>query len=390
MSPHLLDSKVQEFILQNADADVSALALQKNPFPEIPWSLLLEQIAARQKAKAKLPTWYRSENIIYPPKISIEQTSSETAAQYKASLISGDRLIDLTGGFGIDDFYFAKQVSEVAHCEMNLELSAIAQHNFGVLGAKNISCMPGDSTEILQIQNRQWDWIYIDPSRRSNVKGKVFLLADCTPNVPQLLDFYFRYSHNILVKTAPLLDIAAGLVELHHVKAIHIVAVNGEVKELLWILEKGFTGAPLLEAVNLTKNGEETYVSHPGDDESTSFQMPQNYLYEPNSAVMKCGTFNRIANHFCISKLHRNTHLYTSDKVIEFPGRTFRINSVLPYNKAAMKQMEGKRLNISTRNFPLSVDELRKKWKLKDGGEEYAFFVTDMQNEKIVLLCAKI
>jgi hypothetical protein len=185
----------------------------------------------------------------------VEQTSSEVAAKYKAALVSGSSLIDLTGGFGIDDFYFSKKLPRVAHCELNLELSAIAKHNFDVLGAQNIRCIPGDSYEALTTLNEQWDWLYIDPSRRNDAKGKVFMLADCLPNVPELLNFYFGFTKNIMIKTAPLLDISAGLSELHSVKTIHIVAVNNEVKELLWILEKGFKSAPMLVAADLTRDG---------------------------------------------------------------------------------------------------------------------------------------
>lgn len=390
MNSNLLEPAVQQFIRQHTSDDVATLALQRNPFPEISWQEILGQIAARQKAKDKLPTWYATDNIIYPSKISVEQTSSETAAKYKAGLISGESLIDLTGGFGIDDYYFSKKVEEVFHCEMNLGLSAIAAHNFEVLGADNIKPAPGDSTDILRLLDRQWDWIYIDPSRRSDIKGKVILLKDCLPDVPALEDFYFRYSKNIMVKTAPLLDISAGLGELHSVKAIHIVAIQNEVKELLWILEKDFDGVPVVEAVNITKEGTQAFAAPVEDLPSAPLSPPQKYLYEPNSAVMKSGAFNRVAVHFGLCKLHRNSHLYTAVTPSDFPGRRFEIKEVLDYSKVEMKKLEGTKVNITARNFPLSPDELRKKWKIKDGGDLYAFFTTNMQNEKIVLLCGKI
>lgn len=351
----------------------------------------MNQIAARDKAKEKLPTWFEAENIIYPPKISVEQTSSETAAKYKAQLVSGESLIDLTGGFGIDDYYFSKQVKEVVHCEMNLELSAIAAHNFEVLGADNINAMPGDSTDTLRMMNRQWDWMYIDPSRRNDAKGKVFMLKDCLPDVPYLLDFYFRYTKNIVVKTAPILDISAGLGELHSVKAIHIVAVSNEVKELLWILEKGFTGTPLINAINLNKDVEELFAAEMNNDDTATFSLPQKYLYEPNAAVMKSGLFDAVGKAYGVRKLHQNTQLFTSDELVDFPGRRFIINEILPYQKETIKShIEGKKMNVTVRNFPLAVEELRKKWKIKDGGDTYAFFATDMKNGKIVLLCGKI
>ncbi len=384
--------EVQKFIWDNTGADVTKLALQKNPFPDIEWAEILNQIAAREKAKEKLPTWFATQNIIYPSKISVEQTSSEITAKYKASLVSGKSLIDLTGGFGVDDYYFADAVSKVAHCEMNENLSAIADHNFSKLRKTNIDCHTGDSLDTLIKLNTQWDWVYIDPSRRSDAKGKVFILKDCLPNVPELLETYFKYTDNILIKTAPLLDISAGFNELHSVKEIYIVALNNEVKELLWKLEKGFRNTPVLHAVNLTKDGsEETFTTFLEDDADTVYSLPQQYLYEPNSAIMKSGAFNAVGNVFGLGKLHRHTQLYTSHLLIDFPGRRFIINEIVPYSKPEMKKhAEGKKMNITVRNFPITVEEIRKKWKIKDGGNIYAFFTTDANNNKIVLLCSKV
>ena len=228
----ILNPSIQEFIQKQIGISVAKLALQKNPFPEVEWIAILNQIEAKTKAKEKLPSWYNTANIIYPSKISVEQTSSESTAQYKSSLIQGENLIDLTGGFGVDDFYFAKQFTSVTHCEINSDLSAIVKHNFEQLGVTNIDCIPGDSQATLETLSTKWDWMYIDPSRRNDAKGKVFMLKDCLPNVPENLNSYFEKSDAILIKTAPLLDVAAGLSELHNVKAIHIVALENEVKEL--------------------------------------------------------------------------------------------------------------------------------------------------------------
>lgn len=385
----LLSSKVQQYIVENTGRPVSQLALKKNPFSGIDWTDIINQIAAREKAKDKLPTWYNAENIIYPSKISVEQTSSEAAAKYKSQLVSGESLIDMTGGFGIDDYYFSKSISKVTHCELNLELSAIAKHNFQILGADNIECLPGDSLELLKVLDRKFDWLYVDPARRNDAKGKVFMLKDCLPDVPHLLDTYFKFTDNILIKTAPILDISAGLTELHSVKAIHIVAVHNEVKELLWILQKEYKGSISLTAVNITKEGEDIFTIPYEDTDEAAYSLPKKYLYEPNAAIMKSGAFDAVAHHYKIAKLHRHTHLYTSEELIPFEGRSFVIDSVLPYQKTEMKALEGKKMNITARNFPLSVEEIRKKWKLKDGGDTYAFFTTNNKNEKIVLLCSK-
>lgn len=387
----LLQPEIQAYIREHTSDDVKKLALQKSPFHNVPFVDVLNQIAARQKAKEKLPTWFKTDNIIYPSKISVEQTSSETAARYKTTLVSGNSLIDLTGGFGIDDFYFAKQLAEVTHCELNLELSAIAKYNFNTLNIANIQCIPGDSYDTLNILNKKWDYIYIDPSRRNEAKGKVFILSDCLPNVPELLDFYFKFTNNILIKTAPLLDISAGLAELHSVKSVHIIAVNNEVKELLWLLEKGTDTIPMLVAVDLHKDGESVFEAQYGNDDIATTSVPLKYLYEPNNAVMKSGLFASLSKHYKLPKLHLHSQLYTSDQLVDFPGRRFEIHQVLPYNKSEMKQfIEGKKMNISTRNFPMKTEEIQKKWKLKDGGDIYTFFTTDKNNCKIVVIGKKI
>ena len=253
MDKLLLSVEIQVFINSNLNADVAKLALQKNKFLNADWTSILNQIAAKQKAKTKLPTWFTTSNIIYPSKISVEQTSSEKTAEYKSQLVSGLALIDLTGGFGVDDYYFAKKVNQLIHCEINEELSKIVAHNLKQLNVENIQCIAGDSSEVLKNINQKYDWIYIDPSRRNEAKGKVFMLRDCLPNVPELLDFYFEYSTNIIIKTAPLLDISAGLSELKNVSSIHVVAVENEVKELLWILEKSYNQSIKINAVNLLK-----------------------------------------------------------------------------------------------------------------------------------------
>ena len=388
----ILKHEIQAFINANVGKSISKLALQKNPFPEVNWITILNQIEAKTKAKDKLPNWFSAENIIYPSKISIEQTSSEKTASYKASVVSGDSLIDLTGGFGVDDYYFSKKIKNVAHCEINLELSAVVKHNFEQLNVPNITCYAGDSLDSLNTLNTKWDWIYIDPSRRNDAKGKVFLLKDCLPNVPENLDFYFNNSDAILIKTAPLLDISAGLSELQHVKAIHIIAVENEVKELLWELHASFFGNTTIKTINLTKDKTDTFDFVLNENSKfPNFSLPQKYLYEPNSAIMKSGGFDEVGSFYNLNKLHKHSHLYTSADLISFPGRIFQIQNSFPYNKTEMKSfLENTQANITTRNFPDSVESIRKKWKIKDGGNLYCFFTTDENNDKIVLICTKI
>ena len=386
----ILQKEVQDFINKHLYTNVQQLALKKNPFPELDYKLLLNQIVSKGKAKDKLPTWFETEEIVYPEKISIEQTSSEKTAKYKANLVSGESLIDLTGGFGIDDYYFSKKVSRVVHCEINPELSEIAKHNFEKLGTHNIECSTGDSFDYLEKSTSKFDWIYIDPSRRSSIKGKVFLLADCLPNVPELLSFYFEKSDRILIKVAPILDITSAINELQFVKRIHIVSLDNEVKELLFELEKNYDGTIDIKTIDFGKTITQFDAILAEETPNLQFGLPQKYLYEPNSAVMKSGSFDLISSRFNLAKLHPHSHLYTSEKLIDFPGRVFEIESNFGYSKENLKPFQNQKINITTRNFPETVENIRKKWKIKDGGDRYAFFTTDLNNQKIVLICKKI
>jgi THUMP domain-like len=388
----LLNPEIQQFINTNIDTNIVKLALQKNPFAEVDWISILNQIEAKNKAKDKLPSWFTTKNILYPSKISVEQTSSEKTASYKSDLVSGESLIDLTGGFGVDDFYFSKKITKIAHCEINADLSAIVKHNFEQLSVNNIDCYNGDSLAILAELNAIWDWIYIDPSRRNDAKGKVFLLKDCLPNVPEHLEFLFNYSNKILIKTAPLLDITAGLAELTNVKAIHIVALDNEVKELLWEIQKGYNGKTAIKTVNIAKEKQDSF-EFVLDENSVSpdYGLPEKYVYEPNSAIMKSGGFEEVSTFYKLKKLHKHSHLYTNSEIIDFPGRIFEIENTIKYQKSELKKhLESRKMNITTRNFPDTVETIRKKWKIKEGGNQYCFFTTDENDNKIVLICKKI
>jgi hypothetical protein len=388
----ILNPEIQQFIDSQLGVSIPQLALQKNPFPDIEWIAIVNQIEAKAKARTKLPTWFNTANILYPIKISVEQTSSERTAEYKSGLLNGSSLIDLTGGFGVDDYFFAKTMKRVTHCEINSDLSDIVKHNFKQLRVTNIDCIAGDSLTTLQSSTEKWDWIYIDPSRRSDAKGKVFILKDSLPNVPANLHLYFEKTDAILIKTAPLLDLAAGLSELQNVKTIHIVALENEVKELLWELHKNYSGTIGIKTVNLIKDKTDTFEFELNAEATkTNYSLPKRYLYEPNSAIMKSGGFNEISSQYQLDKLHKHSHLYTSNELIDFPGRIFEIQHVILYTKKEIKiHLENSKHNLTTRNFPETVENIRKKWKIKDGGDSYCFFTTDMNNDKIVLLCNKL
>lgn len=392
----LLNPEIQAFINQNIHADIQKLSLYKNPFPKIDYKIILNQIEAKTKAKSKLPTWFHTENIIFPSKISVEQTSSEATAKYKSELISGKNIVDLTGGFGVDCFYFSKVFEKVVHCEIAPELSQIVKHNFKELKAKNITCYPKDGLEVLKELNQKFDWIYIDPSRRNDSKGKVFLLKDCLPDVTSLLDEYFRYSDKILIKTSPIYDISVGISELKFIKNIYIVSLDNEVKEVLFEIHKPSKPESILspipiKTINITSTHIESFDFFLNEEISATYSEPQKYLYEPNASVMKSQGFEAISKEFKINKLHQHSHLYTSDELIDFVGRTFEIKQVIPYKKSEMKTLlQGRKANITTRNFPETVAQIRQKWKIKDGGNLYCFFTTNIKNEKIVVICEKI
>jgi len=391
MNLSILDTEIQNFINNSLQANISKLALSKNPFPEIDWKEVINQIVSKNKSKTKLPTWFSSAGIYYPPSISIEQTSSEITANYKAGLLSGKSIIDLTGGFGVDCYYFSKKFEKVIHCEKNTELSEIVKHNYEKLQINNIQCLAQNSSEVLTNSNSTFDWIYIDPSRRSDIKGKVFLLKDCLPNVPATLDLYFSKSNKILIKTAPILDITAGINELNQIKSIHIVAIDNEVKELLWVLEKNYSGEIEITSVNIQKEKTDLNSFILGRNTPTTFALPKMFLYEPNAPLLKSGCSDNLSKTYGIDKLHPHSHLFTNMKLIDFPGRRFIIESVIPFKKDEIKKhIEGKKMNITTRNFPLSVEEIRKKHKIAEGGNKYTFFSTNINDEKIVLICNKL
>ncbi|MGB7785360.1 MAG: class I SAM-dependent methyltransferase [Salinimicrobium sp.] len=391
MNRALLNKEVQDFIEEHYKEDVSKILFRGSPFPEVSAQELGVQLSGKKKAEKKLPAFFNTRGIVYPPKLNLEQTSSEKTAEYKASLVNGDSLIDLTGGFGIDSFYFSKKFKKVVHCELNEELSELATHNFELLKAENIKTQTGDGLEILEASEEEFDWVYIDPSRRNISGGRVFLLSDCLPNLPDQLDTIFSKTNNILLKTSPLLDLQAGLNELHSVQEIHIIAIDNDVKELLWVLKKGFSGEVLIKTLNLRKHEEQVFEDVFGREQQADYSLPLKWLYEPNASIMKSGLFSSLGTKLDLKKLHFNTHLYTSEELKDFPGRRFEILDVLPFKKKKIKgRLNFSKAHISTRNFPMSVDALRKQLKLNDGGDHYLFFVTNKKEEKVVLICKKV
>ncbi|WP_299134006.1 class I SAM-dependent methyltransferase [uncultured Tenacibaculum sp.] len=393
MNKYILNNDIQSFINNNLKSNIDKLLFKGSPFKQVSIQELANQIIAKQKSEKKLPTWFNASTIYYPAKLSIEQTSSEITAEYKNSIVKGKTIIDITGGFGVDTYYFSKIFENVIHCEINEELSKIVNYNYRQLGVENVHTIPKNGIEYLKETSEKVDCIYIDPSRRNDAKGKVFLLKDCLPNVPDNLDFLFSKSDVILIKNSPILDISATINELKHVKEIHIIGVKNEVKELLFLLEKNYNKNIEIKTHNflINKNKQEFNFSFNSISEIT-FNLPLNFLYEPNSTILKSGGFNQISSYYKLDKLHQHSHLYTSEVLKEnFPGRTFLIEKFFKYNKKRIrKEILDEQANITIRNFPKTVAQLRKETKLKDGGNIYLFFTTNFNNEPIVIKCKKI
>ena len=389
MNANILLEESQQFIKNHLYDDLTKLILKGSSIAGVSIQELANQIVAKNKSEKKLPTWFLQEKIYYPEKISIEQTSSEITANYKSKLVSGEKLIDITGGFGVDCYYFSKQILEVFHCEIEHDLSTIVAHNYQQLNAKNITTISGDGIDYLHKTNDFFDWIYIDPSRRNDHKEKVFLLKDCLPDVPKQLDFLFTKTNQILIKVSPILDITSTINELKFVSEIHIIAVQNEVKELLFLLNKNSNNEIKIITINILGSENQKFDFYINKQVSVNYELPLTYLYEPNAAILKSGGFDQIATEFNLFKLHKHSHLYTSNSLIDFPGRRFKIENIFKYDKKILKKMiPENKANITTRNFPKTVAKIREETSIKDGGNFYLFFTTDV-NEKLICLLTK-
>ena len=392
MNKLILNPEVQAYILNNIQEDISRILLGKNIFSGISSKEIVEQIEGKRRSEKKLPKWYLTPNIYYPPKISIEQASSEATAKYKSQLISGLNVVDLTGGFGVDSYYFSKIATHVTHCEYNKALSEIAKHNSNIFDTKNISFVNENSLQYLKNSLEVFDTIYVDPSRRVNTK-KVFMLKDCEPDIVTNLDLLLSKAARIIVKTSPLLDIQSGLNELKNVKEIHIISLKNDCKELLWIIERDFTGEPEIFCSEIFGAHIQQYHFKPHEEKHFNleeFSMPLEFIYEPNVALLKAGCFKLITRDFNILKLHQHSHLYTSNILnSEFIGRKFKLVKMWGYREFINEKPKLK-ANIICRNFPLPVEKVRIKHRIVDGGDEYLLFTTGPANQLLVLHCNRL
>ncbi|MEQ9425169.1 MAG: hypothetical protein RJQ09_12170 [Cyclobacteriaceae bacterium] len=382
-----LTQEIQSFIQSHLNDDPHALILKAHKWPDLPMKDIVEQIQSRKKAKTKLPEWFSNPRTIFPKQSNLEQASSEATAKFKAQLYKGKRLLDLTGGTGVDSYYFSKSFHKVTYVEPNLELAKIAVHNFNALDAGNIDVVISTAEKFIKKSTLEFDLIFIDPSRKPN-GGKVFRLEDCEPNILQLLPQLRQISDKILLKASPLLDIDFAIKQLETTDKVWVVSVDNECKELLFMIASGDVDSEIV-ATNIIKGRTEEFTFKRFEEAAADaeYSNPESYLYEPNASIMKAGAFKSVALSFSLKKLHPNTHLYTSQNhVVGFPGRVFKIEKSELFN---WKNWKGKKANISVRNFPYSPEEIKKKAGIMDGGEDYMFFATGEDEKLITILTQK-
>lgn len=441
-----------DFIRQHQDEDVRQLAFLGSKYPDVDMPFALDQIRGRQMARTKLPRWANIDGIIYPPHISMEQCSSEVTAMYKAELAArlvknnqrntriGHSLekinfLDMTGGFGVDFSYIAARLGvQSMYVERQAHLCEAAKENFDRLGLKNITVLHGDGVEILHRLEKPLQLIFIDPARRDDAGNKVVSLQDCIPDVTLLQDEMLEKSDFVIIKLSPMLDWHRAVNELKQVREVHIVSTGNECKELLLVLSSSLgdkaKSSTEVDEAHVSETDDETshlkvycindnqVMSYDETDKSVvsiasgiecgivelekcsseENELSQDsskplYLYEPNASLMKAGCFGAISSRYGVKMLEKNSHLFISDKPVhDFPGRAFRIKAVSSFNKKELKrQLSGvTKANIATRNFPLSVAELRKRFKLKDGGDTYIFATTLSDESHVLFICEKV
>lgn len=405
------------YVRQHADDDVRKLALQGVKDTDVDLTQALQQIAGRQTARRKLPSWAAVEGIVYPPHLNMEQCSSEQTARYKAKIVYGKsvngKFTDLTGGFGVDFYWMSQGFQDCYYIEQNEALCAISSENFRLLGlACKVCCC--DTTTYLNTMPHM-DLVYMDPARRNEHGGRTYGIEDCTPNVLELLPTLMSKADRLMLKLSPMLDWRKAVSDLQHpspntqhpaatVREVHIVSVDNECKELLLLLDKEATDKLRVVCVNddecfeffpswgktishFEQNGLSLAEKRPFSGSDTAF------LYEPNASIMKAGCFKELAERFSVHQISANSHLFLSSvEIDDFPGRGFQISSISSMNKQELRTAlkDTDRANISVRNFPLTPDQLRKKMKLKDGGDVYIFATTTSDEAHRLYICRKI
>lgn len=367
--------EVQEFIASHEKSDVQALILGHREILGVPSSWIATQIQGRRKAKEKLPLWYQTPGIVYPPSISMEQCSSERTATYKQQLVHGHHIADLTAGFGVDTFFMSRSSARCDYVEQDIDLLELARHNHRLLGADNVRYHRQSAETFLHDTSEAFDLVYLDPSRRQ-ASQRVYRLGDCVPNVVALKKLLLQKSLQVLIKASPILDLKQAHRELGAVDKFIILAVENECKEVLIHLRRNpESGPPTIHAVDIDKGGEPTPFAFTWEHEKSAksiYSKPLTYLYEPHAAILKSGAFKLIGERYELCKLAPDSHLYTSDeRKPEFPGRLFRVIEHTTLHAKLYQQFENGYANILTRNHPMRVEEIMRQTGLREGGQLY-------------------
>lgn len=388
--------QTEKFISENIHSDLKKLLLIKRSDAEIDYEFAFRQIAGLQRIRYKIPSFYNIKNILFPPQLNIEQSSSESTALYKKSICEGNTLIDITGGFGIDLYFISQRFENAIYVERNEELCKIVAHNFNALEATNVSIIHADAVEFINNISAS-DCVFVDPARRDKTGGKTVFLEDCEPNITQVYKKILGKTNLLMVKLSPMLDITAAINALSNVHELHVVSVENECKEVLLILKPIPSKSIQYKAINILKNNVIEKFDFTKQSEYAAIcnysASVQTYLYEPNSSILKAGAFKIVANSYSINKLHINTHIYSSEnRISNFPGRSFKVIKVWGINKKELTELKKQvpKANVSTRNFPLKPEELKKKIGITDGGDTYLFGCTLADESKVIIQCEKV
>lgn len=393
------NNKTEQFIREHRTDDVRKLALASHP-KDVDIQYALTQISGWQAAKSKLPLWADTNGIIYPRHLSLEQCTSQYIAQYKASvvekLIGKDfKMADLTGGFGVDCYFISRSASSTCYNEMSDELCDIALNNYKVLQRSDIAVTCGSAEDFIAQQHDSLDLIYLDPARRGNAGQKLISISDCQPDAVALQNTILRIAPNVMVKLSPMLDISRALTEMNHVSRVMVIGIEGECKEITLLIQRDFSGEPAIEAVDIDAQGKPgTVISSTMSAESAlslpivapDQLQPGTYISEPSAPYMKSALFRTIAAKTGTVLLHPDTHLFWSqNKPAAFPGRTFKITGIIPFDKRSLSKLTKTQANLSVRNFPETAPQLQQKLKLRDGGSRYLIATTLSDSHRVLL-----
>ncbi|WP_454045586.1 class I SAM-dependent methyltransferase [Chryseobacterium sp. Marseille-Q8038] len=379
MGNKLSNKEIQNYINANLNTDLHTLLLKKSPFPEVSMHEIVQQIKGKQVAERKFP-FLLKEGILFPPQLNLEQSSSEKTALYKSGILKGNTFIDLTSGFGIDAYYLSQNFNDVTLIEQNTELLEIVTHNWNTLG-RQARFVNKKLEDFLEENKEHFDVIYLDPARRDQQKNKVFLLEDLSPDILEIQTKLRSISDQVVIKLSPLIDLKYLVSVLDGISRIDIIALKNDVKEVVIFLSNENTDEIICSCVNL-ESGESAFAFRFGEEENaeSEYSEPEKYIYIPNNSILKAGVFNLISQKFGLKKLHPNSHFYTSNENKgDFPGRILEVELVDSKNIKKKEQY-----NIISKNYPLKPEEIKKKYGLKDGGDQYLIF-TQSKKGKIIL-----